>query len=276
MSHVISNCNFIHSFIVLNPLKSISMRCSSSPRLFSLSLRRLSGGPESKFDVAVIGGGPGGYVAAIKAAQLGLRVACVEKRNTLGGTCLNVGCIPSKALLYSSHLFEDASHNMRKYGVVADKVTLDLEAMMKQKDASVAALTRGIAGLFKKNKVEHLQGFGRISGEKQVTVDLTAGGQQVITADHVVVATGSEPTSVPGLVIDEQRVVSSTGALALKTVPKKLLVVGAGVIGLELGSVWARLGAEVTVVEFLDRITPSVDGEIATAFKRVLEKQSEC
>ena len=225
------------------------------------------------YDLVVIGGGPGGYVAAIRAAQLGLRVACVEKRASLGGTCLNVGCIPSKALLQSSELYAQASHDLADHGVTVGDVGLDLARMMKRKDKVVTDLTKGIAALFKKNKVTHLAGVGRIVGKREVTVSGPGGAATRLTANAIVIATGSEPTPLKGVTIDEERIVSSTGALALAAVPKRLVVIGAGYIGLELGSVWRRLGAEVTVVEFLDRIVPTMDGEVAKAMKRVLERQ---
>ncbi len=226
-----------------------------------------------QYDVVVIGGGPGGYVAAIKAAQLGFKTACVEKRGALGGTCLNVGCIPSKALLHSSELFEEASNGMAKHGVKVTGVELDLAAMLGQKDKAVQELTQGIEFLFKKNKVDYVKGHGRLAGTGKVAVELTDGGTQELEAKHVVIATGSDIMPLPGVEIDEERVVSSTGALDLQAVPKKLLVVGGGYIGLEMGTVWRRLGSEVTVVEFLDRITPGMDGEVAKQFQRILEKQ---
>jgi dihydrolipoamide dehydrogenase len=228
---------------------------------------------EEAFDVAVIGGGPGGYVCAIRAAQLGLKVACVEKDATLGGTCLNVGCIPSKALLQSSELYVQAGHELAEHGVTVGKVGLDLSAMMARKAKVVGDLTKGIAGLFKKNKVAHLQGLGRIVGKRELTVHGADGGSRRLAANAIVIASGSVPTPLKGIAIDEKRIVSSTGALAFASVPKRLVVVGAGFIGLELGSVWRRLGSEVTVVEFLDRIVPAMDGELARHLKRTLERQ---
>jgi dihydrolipoamide dehydrogenase len=226
----------------------------------------------AQYDVVIIGGGPGGYNAAIRAGQLGLKAACVEKRGTLGGTCLNVGCMPSKALLHASELFEAAGGEFKTLGIdVAPK--LNLPQMMKQKDESVGALTRGIEFLFKKNKVDWIKGAGRIAGPGKVEVTGEDDQVQVLEAKHIVIATGSEPTPLPGVVVDQQRIVDSTGALALPEVPKRLLVIGAGIIGLELGSVWRRLGAEVTVVEFLDRITPGMDVETAKTFQRALTKQ---
>ncbi|BBK44780.1 dihydrolipoyl dehydrogenase [Allostella vacuolata] len=227
---------------------------------------------EDSFDLVVIGGGPGGYVAAIRAAQLGMRVACVEKDPTLGGTCLNVGCIPSKALLDSSEKFQEVGH-MARQGVVVDKVTLDLPAMMAWKDKVVSENTRGIDFLFKKNKIERVRGFGRIAAPGQVVSTAEDGTERVLATRTILIATGSEVTPLPGVEIDEKRIVSSTGALSLSAVPKHLVVVGGGIIGLELGSVWRRLGAQVTVIEFLDRITPGIDLEVAKTLQRTLGKQ---
>ena len=224
------------------------------------------------FDLVIIGGGPGGYICAIRAAQLGMRVACVEKRGALGGTCLNVGCIPSKALLHASELFAHSA-DLASFGVKTGKVSLDLPAMMGHKDKTVSELTKGIEFLFKKNKVTYFAGTAKLAGQSQVEVRLNEGGAQVLTATHIVIATGSAPASLPGIAIDEDRIVSSTGALALKAVPKHLLVVGGGVIGLELGSVWARLGAQVMVVEFLDHIVPGADRDVGKNFQRMLRKQ---
>jgi dihydrolipoamide dehydrogenase len=225
------------------------------------------------YDVVVIGAGPGGYVCAIRAAQLGMKVAVVEKRATLGGACLNVGCIPSKALLYASEMFAEAAHGLAPLGVVVAKPKLDLAAMMKHKDDAVAANVAGVAFLFKKNKIDWVVGEGRLAAPGKVVVKGADGKEQTLEARSIVVATGSEVARLPGVAIDEKTIVSSTGALALAKPPKKLIVVGAGVIGLELGSVWRRLGAEVTVVEFLDRILPGMDGEVAAQFQRMLEKQ---
>ncbi|MFC3079358.1 dihydrolipoyl dehydrogenase [Phenylobacterium terrae] len=224
------------------------------------------------YDVVIIGGGPGGYNAAIRAGQLGLKAACVEKRGTLGGTCLNVGCMPSKALLHASELFAAAGTEFKTLGIEVQP-KLNLPQMMKQKDESVAALTKGIEFLFKKNKVDWIRGAGRIAGQGKVEVTGDDGQVTTLEAANIVIATGSEPTPLPGVTIDQKRIVDSTGALALPEVPKRLLVIGAGIIGLELGSVWRRLGSEVTVVEFLDRITPGMDGETGKAFQRALTKQ---
>jgi dihydrolipoamide dehydrogenase len=220
------------------------------------------------FDVVVIGGGPGGYVAAIRAAQLGLRTACIEKRGALGGTCLNIGCIPSKALLNSSAKFAEAKNGLAKHGVTLGAVALDLPAMMATKDQVVTGLTKGVEQLFKKNKVEWIKGAGRIEKAGIVAVD----GRR-IEAKNIVIATGSDSMPLKGVEADEERIVTSTGALALKSVPERMVVVGGGYIGLEMGSVWSRLGAKVTVVEFLDRILPGMDGEVAKQFQRILAKQ---
>ncbi|MCA3698522.1 MAG: dihydrolipoyl dehydrogenase, partial [Brevundimonas sp.] len=226
----------------------------------------------AQYDVVVIGGGPGGYNAAIRAGQLGLKVACVEMRETLGGTCLNVGCMPSKALLHASELYEMAAKDFAGIGIeVAPK--LNLGQMMKQKSESVTALTKGIEFLFKKNKADWIRGRGRITGPGTVEVEAADGSKTTLKAKDIVIATGSEPTPLPGVDFVEGKVIDSTGALSLPAVPKKLIVVGAGIIGLELGSVWRRLGAEVTVVEYLPRITPGMDSDLATAFQRALTKQ---
>ena len=221
-----------------------------------------------KYDVIVIGGGPGGYVCAIRAAQLGLRTACVERRATLGGTCLNIGCIPSKALLQSSENFEEAAHSFADHGVMVESVKLDLARMMARKDSVVGANVKGVEFLFKKNKVDWLKGSGRVAAPGRVEVD----GAEYEAA-HIVIATGSESIALPGVEVDEQAVVSSTGALELDRVPGHLAVIGGGYIGLELGSVWKRLGAEVTVIEYLDRLVPGMDAEIAKTFERTLGKQ---
>ncbi len=228
---------------------------------------------DETFDVVFIGGGPGGYVGAIKAAQLGMKVACVEQRGSLGGTCLNIGCIPSKALLHSSHLYAEAKGGMEKHGVKVGSVELDLDAMMDRKDEVVEALTKGIEGLFKKYKVTYIVGRGRIAGPGKVMVEPKEGGERTLEAKAIVIATGSESTPLPGVEIDEERIVTSTGALDLDEVPEHLVVIGAGYIGLEMGTVWQRLGSKVTVVEFLDRVTPGMDGEVSKQFQRILQKQ---
>jgi dihydrolipoamide dehydrogenase len=225
------------------------------------------------FDLIVIGAGPAGYVAAIRAAQLGMRVACVEKDDSLGGTCLNVGCIPSKALLDSSELYEQAKTHFHHHGIKADGIELDLKAMMARKDGVVTSLTRGVAGLFKKNKIQHVQGMGRITGVGAVEVTAEDGSKQTITGAKILVATGSAPIELKSIPFDGKHIVSSTEAIAFTEVPKKLLVIGAGAIGLELGSVWNRLGSEVVVIEFLDRILPLMDREMTTALQRSLTKQ---
>ena len=229
--------------------------------------------PSSTYDVVIIGGGPGGYNAAIRAGQLGLRAACIEMRETLGGTCLNVGCMPSKALLHASELFEAVTREFPTLGIEVGAPKLNLAQMMSQKQDSVNALTKGIEFLFKKNKVDWIRGRGRIAGKGQVEVTSADGSKTLLTAKDIVIATGSEPTPLPGVAFEADRVVDSTGALSLSAVPKHLIVVGAGIIGLELGSVWRRLGAQVTVVEYLDRISPGMDKDLATAFQRVLTKQ---
>ena len=226
-----------------------------------------------QYDVVIIGAGPGGYNAAIRAGQLGLKVAIIEKRDNkkLGGTCLNVGCIPSKALLHASELYEAAEKNFEGLGIKTGKVSLDLDQMLKQKDDAVEGLTKGVAFLMKKNKVDTFMGAGEIIAPGKVRVN----GDETVELDtkNIVIATGSVVTPLPGVEIDEQQIVSSTGALSFPSVPKHLVVIGGGVIGLELGSVWRRLGAKVTVVEFLDKILPTMDGEVSKQFQRILKKQ---
>ena len=224
--------------------------------------------PADRHDLVVIGAGPGGYVAAIRAAQLGMRVACVEKDPALGGTCLNVGCIPSKALLDSSELYAQARRGLAVHGIVTSGVELDLPAMMARKDKVVRGLTQGVASLFKKNKVEWVKGAARLAGAGRVVV-----GDRTLEAARVLVATGSEPMPLPGLPFDGERIVGSTQALALARVPGHLLVVGAGAVGLEIGSVWSRLGARVTVVELMDSILPTMDRGMAAQLRKSLEKQ---
>ena len=222
----------------------------------------------ASFDVIILGAGPGGYVCAIRCAQLGLKVAVVEGRDTLGGTCLNVGCIPSKALLHASHMLHEAQENFPKMGLIGTSPKVDWARMQGYKDDVVGQNTKGIEFLFKKNKVTWLKGWGSIPGPGQVKV-----GEEVHQAKSIVIATGSEPSSLPGVTVDETVVVTSTGALTLGKIPKTMVVIGAGVIGLEMGSVYARLGTQVTVVEYLDAITPGMDAEIAKAFQRILTKQ---
>lgn len=225
------------------------------------------------YDLIVIGTGPGGYVCAIRAAQLGLKTAVVEKRATFGGTCLNIGCIPSKALLHASELFEEAGHTFGKMGIGVSELKLDLRAMMAFKDQGVEGNVRGVDFLFKKNKIDTFFGSGRIVGPGKVEVKGEGGKAQTLEAKSIVIATGSDVARLKGIDIDEKRIVSSTGALSLPAVPQHLLVIGAGVIGLELGSVWRRLGAQVTVVEFLDCALPGLDGEVRRQAQRLFEKQ---
>ncbi|CAO1438502.1 unnamed protein product [Diamesa serratosioi] len=226
-------------------------------------------------DLVVIGAGPGGYVASIKAAQVGLKTVCIEKAETLGGTCLNVGCIPSKSLLNNSHYYHMAhSGDLASRGVNVGEVTLDLEKLMGQKSSSVKALTGGIAQLFKKNKIDHLNGWGTIVNPNQVTAKMADGSIETVNTKYIMIATGSEVTPFPGITIDEETIVSSTGALKLKQVPKRMVIIGAGVIGLELGSVWSRLGSEVIAVEFLGSIGGvGIDGEVSKSFQKILQKQ---
>ena len=222
----------------------------------------------SAYDVIVIGSGPGGYVAAIRCAQHGLKTACVEGRDTLGGTCLNVGCIPSKALLHASHMLHEAEHNFAKMGLKGKSPSVDWQQMLYYKEDTVSANTKGVEFLFKKNKIDWLKGWGSIPAPGQVKV-----GDEVYSTKNIIIASGSVPSSLPGIEIDEETVVTSTGALTLPKIPKKLVVIGAGVIGLELGSVYARLGSEVTVIEFLDAITPGMDSDVQKTFQRTLKKQ---
>ncbi|CAF0920175.1 unnamed protein product [Adineta steineri] len=257
------------------PWQRITSRCFNSSRIVLLRNGSSSSSGEQQFDLVVIGSGPGGYVAAIKAAQLGLKTACVEKNATYGGTCLNVGCIPSKAMLHNSHLFHMAQHGeLKKRGIDVSNVALNLPVFMKQKDDAVKGLTSGVAYLFKSNKVTGIRGHGSVSGPGQVLVKKEDGSNETLKAKHILLAVGSEVTPFPGINIDEETIVSSTGALSLKQVPKKMVLIGAGVIGLELGSVWSRLGAEVTCVEFLSHIGGlGIDMEVSKAFQKILTKQ---
>ncbi len=223
---------------------------------------------EKSYDVIVIGSGPGGYVCAIRCAQLGLKTACVEKRETLGGTCLNVGCIPSKALLQASEKYDEASHHLESFGVRVEGVKLDLKGMMGHKDNVVEANTKGVEFLFKKNKIDWLKGAASLAGKGEVKV-----GKDSYKAKHIIIATGSDVISLPGIEIDEKTIVSSTGALDLPKAPKSMVVIGGGYIGLEMGCVWRRLGADVTIVEFLDRILPGMDGEISKEMQKILKRQ---
>jgi len=227
----------------------------------------------NNFDVIIIGGGPGGYVCAIRCAQLGLKTACIESRDTLGGTCLNVGCIPSKSLLNSSEMYHKAQKEFHKIGIETENIKLNLSKMMNNKNKSVLTLTKGVEFLFKKNKITHLKGIGAISGKNIVTVRDHSGKDSTYNTKNIVISTGSIPTSLPGIKIDEKNIVSSTGALSFDKVPAELVVIGGGYIGLELSSVWKRLGANVTVVEYLDNILPGVDKDISDEFLKILTKQ---
>ncbi|WVQ76762.1 hypothetical protein IAR50_006436 [Cryptococcus sp. DSM 104548] len=249
-------------------------RTSTLPKLAFVQSTRGFASAADPYDVVVIGGGPGGYVAAIKASQLGLKTACIEKRGALGGTCLNVGCIPSKAMLNNSHIYHQTQHDLQKRGIDVTDVKLNLTQMLAAKDASVKALTGGIETyLFKKNGIDYIKGEGSFESAGTINVKLSEGGETQVNAKNVIIATGSEVTPFPGLEIDEERIVSSTGALDLKEVPKKMVVIGGGVIGLELGSVWSRLGAEVTVVEYMGAIGAGMDGEVGKQFQKILQKQ---
>ena len=222
----------------------------------------------SKYDVIVIGGGPGGYVASIRCAQLGLHTACVEGRETLGGTCLNVGCIPSKALLHASHQLHEAQHNFEKMGLIAKPPSIDWAKMQNYKNETIDANIKGIEFLFKKNKIDHLKGWASIPAPGKVQID-----DKIFETENIIIASGSEPSTIPNVEIDEKVIVSSTGALSLSKIPKTMTVIGAGVIGLELGSVYARLGTKVTIIEYLDYITPGMDKEVQKTFLRILKKQ---
>ena len=224
------------------------------------------------FDVVIIGGGPGGYVCAIRSAQLGFKTACIESKNTLGGTCLNVGCIPSKSLLNLSENFTKAKKNFSSLGIITGEVTLNLSKMMKAKEKSVTVLTKGVEFLFKKNKVTYIKGKASLKSNNEIIVQ-EKNSQKIYKANHIIISTGSEPTSLPGIKIDEKIIVSSTGALSFDKVPKELVIIGGGYIGLEMGSVWKRLGSNVTVIEFLDHIVPGMDKDISIEFLKILKKQ---
>jgi len=224
-----------------------------------------------KFDVTVIGGGPGGYVCAIRLSQLGLKTACIESRGTLGGTCLNIGCIPSKSLLNLSENFQRAK-NFEKIGIETGEIRLNLEKMMKNKEKAVTILTKGVEFLFKKNNITYFKGFGSFKNENEISI-INDNKETIINTSKTIISTGSEPVSLPGIEFDEEKILSSTGALSISTLPKKMIVVGGGYIGLEMGSVWSRLGVEVQVIEFLDHITPGMDKEISNEFMKILKKQ---
>ena len=230
---------------------------------------------ENNFDVIIIGGGPGGYVCAIRAAQLGLKTACVESRGTLGGTCLNVGCIPSKSLLNLSENYHKAKKDFNNQGIEISDIKLNINKMMTNKDKSVQVLTKGVEFLFKKNKVTYFKGKGVIFTKNDVVIyeNSNSSNRTNIKAKNIVIATGSSATSLPGIEIDEKNIVSSTGALSFSEVPKSMVVIGGGYIGLEMGSVWSRLGTEVTVIEYLDHITPGMDREVSNEFQKILTKQ---
>ncbi|RSH87688.1 dihydrolipoamide dehydrogenase precursor [Apiotrichum porosum] len=256
---------------LLRPLTNPASSHAASRGLLRVRGLASAAGP---YDVAIIGGGPGGYVAAIKSAQLGLKTVCIEKRGALGGTCLNVGCIPSKAMLNNSHIYHTIQHDTKNRGIDVIDVKLNLPAMLAAKETSVKALTGGIESyLFKKYGVDYIKGTASFASSSQLDVALNEGGETQVEAKNIIIATGSEVTPFPGLEIDEERIVSSTGALSLQEVPKRMIVIGGGVIGLELGSVWSRLGADVTVVEFQGAIGAGMDAEVAKNFQRILQKQ---
>ncbi|TKA79662.1 Dihydrolipoyl dehydrogenase, mitochondrial [Cryomyces minteri] len=262
----------------LRPLGRANNTFRASPSSFYIvdrsQLRRGYATEAEEKDLVIIGGGVAGYVAAIKAGQEGLKVACIEKRGALGGTCLNVGCIPSKSLLNNSHLYHQILHDTKNRGIDVGEVKLNLEQMMKAKDTSVAGLTKGVEFLFKKNNVEYIKGTGAFADEHTIAVNLVDGGETTVRGKNIIIATGSEATPFPGLTIDEKKVITSTGAIALKTVPKKMVVIGGGIIGLEMASVWCRLGADVTIVEFLGQIGgPGMDAEISKNMQKILTKQ---
>jgi len=249
-----------------------SKTVGAQPR-FNVRQRRPYSTQLEELDVVIVGGGPGGYVAAIKAAQLGLKTTCVEFRGKLGGTCLNVGCIPSKALLNASHKYEEARKHFPKSGIKVEGLSLDLKTMMEAKSDRVNQLTSGVEFLFKKNGISYIKGKGKIISPTEVEVALNEGGSKIISTKNILIATGSDVSSIPGVIIDEKKIVSSTGALSLTQVPKKMIVIGGGVIGLEMGSVWSRLGSEVIVVEYTGRIAAGADTEIAKEYHKILKKQ---
>lgn len=255
--------------------RPVSQSTFCAPNIYFQSrLRRGYASEAEEKDLVIIGGGVAGYVAAIKAGQSGMKVACIEKRGALGGTCLNVGCIPSKSLLNNSHLYHQILHDTKNRGIEVGDVKLNLPAMMKAKETSVSGLTKGIEFLFKKNNVEYIKGTGAFQDEHTVAVNLVEGGETTIRGKNILIATGSEATPFPGLTIDEKKVITSTGAIALQEVPKKMVVIGGGIIGLEMGSVWSRLGAEVTVVEYLGQIGgPGMDNDVAKQAQKLLQKQ---
>ncbi|CAD6505054.1 BgTH12-00553 [Blumeria graminis f. sp. triticale] len=246
---------------------------TTPPSVYINSTRGFASHAEEK-DLVIIGGGVAGYVAAIKAGQEGLKVTCIEKRGTLGGTCLNVGCIPSKALLNNSHLYHQILHDTKARGIEVSDVKLNLAQMMKSKDTAVAGLTKGVEFLFKKNNVEYIKGSAAFAGQHEIKVDLTDGGEKTIFGKNILIATGSEATPFPGLEVDEKRIITSTGAIALSKVPESMVVIGGGIIGLEMGSVWSRLGAKVSVVEYLSQIGgPGMDAEISKSVQKIFKKQ---
>ncbi|CCD55794.1 hypothetical protein ACHAPC_008636 [Botrytis cinerea] len=261
-------------------IRSAFRQQSSLPKIVApsgianLSRRGYATEAEEEQDLVIIGGGVAGYVAAIKAGQEGMKVTCIEKRGTLGGTCLNVGCIPSKALLNNSHLYHQILHDTKARGIEVGDVKLNLQQMMQSKDTAVAGLTKGVEFLFKKNNVKYVKGTATFTGEHEVKVNLSEGGEETVVGKNILIATGSEATPFPGLEVDEKRIITSTGAIALEKVPESMVVIGGGIIGLEMSSVWSRLGTKVTVVEFLPQIGgPGMDAEIAKSSQKILKKQ---